>query len=93
MVRLRTLPGIQLFFDFYIPRMIVPSRWIRQWLIFTHYKMGEEPGRISMLTLLKQDKNTPGGWRPKKNLQSPCNKLGEERSGHYRCDIGITLVV
>lgn len=65
-------------------RMIIPSRWVREWLLFTHFKIGEEPGRISMLTLLKQDKQVPGGWRPKKNLIAPSTKLGEEKSGHYR---------
>lgn len=65
-------------------RMIIPSRWIREWLLFTHFKIGEEPGRITMLTLLKEDKQVPGGWRPKKNLIPPSTKLGEEKPGHYR---------
>ncbi|RYH01007.1 hypothetical protein EON65_48650 [archaeon] len=34
--------------------MIVPSRWIRNWLIFAHYRLGDQPGPVDMLSLLKQ---------------------------------------
>jgi len=74
--------------------MIIPSRWVSQWLVFAYYKMGPEPGKIPMFTLLKQDNSVDGGWRPKSNLLSPENgKLNagipnggitEDRPGHYR---------
>eukprot|EP01031_Cornospumella_fuschlensis_P036122 gene36122-43805_t len=64
--------------------MIIPSRWIRNWLIFAHYRLGDQPGPIDMLSLLKQDPTAPGGWRPKKNLLPPSTAAGEERPGHYR---------
>jgi hypothetical protein len=64
--------------------MIVPSRWVRAWLLFAHFKVGDPPGPIDMLSLLKQDKETPGGWRAKKGLLPPSTKFGEERPGHYR---------
>ncbi len=46
--------------------------------------MGDPPGPIDMLSLIKQDRNAPGGWRAKKSLLAPSNKFGEERPGHYR---------
>lgn len=64
--------------------MIVPSRWVRQWLLFAHVKLGDPPGPIDMLPLLKNDKTYPGGWRPKNSLLPPSTKFGEERPGHYR---------
>eukprot|EP01040_Poterioochromonas_malhamensis_P017104 gene17104-19582_t len=65
--------------------MIIPSRWIRMWLLFAHYKLiGDPPGPIDMLSLLKKDSTVPGGWRAKKNLLPPSTKFGEERPGHYR---------
>jgi len=64
--------------------MIVPSRWVRFWLLFAYYKVGDPPGPIDMLSLIKQDRNAPGGWRAKKSLLAPSNKFGEERPGHYR---------
>jgi hypothetical protein len=71
-------------FDGFRFRMIVPSRWIRMWLLFAYVKVVDPPGPIDMLSLLKQDKLVPGGWRAKKNLLPPSNKFGEERPGHYR---------
>lgn len=74
--------------------MIVPSRWINQWLVFAYYKMGPEPGKIPMFTLLKQDASVEGGWRPKNNLLPPESGrvnagvpgggMTEDRPGHYR---------
>lgn len=55
------------------------------WLLFAHYKLiGDPPGPIDMLSLLKKDSTVPGGWRAKKNLLPPSTKFGEERPGHYR---------
>lgn len=66
-------------------RMIIPSRWVRMWLLFAHFKLiGDPPGPIDMLSLLKKDSSVPGGWRAKKNLLPPSSKFGEERPGHYR---------
>jgi hypothetical protein len=64
--------------------MIVPSRWIRQWLLFAHIKSGQPPGPINMWPLLKQDATEPGGWRPLKTLLPPSTEFGNERPGHYR---------
>jgi hypothetical protein len=64
--------------------MIIPSRWLRMWILFTYIKIGDPPGPIDMLSLLKQDPTVAGGWRPKKSLVPPSTKLGEERPGHYR---------
>jgi hypothetical protein len=61
--------------------MIVPSRWIRKWLLFAHLKLGEEPGPIDMISLLTKDGSD---WRPKRTLLPPCTKFGEERPGHFR---------
>lgn len=68
----------------FIARMIIPSRWVRKWLVFTKFKRGEPPGAIDMWSLLKQDNNVIGGWRPKNTLLPPSNVFGEERPGHYR---------
>eukprot|EP01034_Spumella_vulgaris_P025290 gene25290-31728_t len=66
--------------------MIIPSRWVRKWLLFCHLKVGEPPGPIDMWSLLKQDPNAEGGtgWRAKNTLLPPSTKFGEERPGHYR---------
>lgn len=65
--------------------MIIPSRWLKMWLLFTHFKVEPSPpGPIDMLSLLKQDPTVIGGWRPKKNLLPPSTKEGEVRPGHYR---------
>lgn len=65
--------------------MIVPSRWIRQWLLFALVKVNDPPGPIDMFSLLKQD-STAGdiGWRPLKTLRPPCSEFGKEHPGHYR---------
>jgi hypothetical protein len=64
--------------------MIVPSRWVRKWLLFAHVKAGEPPGPIDMWPLLKQDNTAPGGWRPINTLEPPSTQFGSERPGHYR---------
>jgi hypothetical protein len=65
--------------------MIVPSRWIRQWITFTHLKTGKEPGKITMMSLLVADHSVPGGLRPNKNLMAPnADQASEEAPGHYR---------
>lgn len=48
--------------------VIVPSRWIRLWLLFAHLKKGDAPGEIDTTTLLVKDKSFASGWRPKKTL-------------------------
>ena len=67
--------------------MIIPSRWIRNWLLFAHFKLSDSPGKIDMWSLLKKDETVEGGWRPKKNLKAPIiaeGANGEEHPGHYR---------
>ncbi len=65
-------------------RMILPSRWVRKWLLFSHIKIGDAPGPIDMWSLLQQDSSVQGGWRPKNTLLPPSTVFGEERPGHYR---------
>lgn len=69
--------------------MIVPSRWIKKWLLFAHLKLtGEEPGPIDMMSLLVQE--VVGGevkYRPKSTLEPPNFKvdaINPESPGHYR---------
>ena len=77
--------------------MIIPSRWVRKWLLFAHLKCGPRPGKIEMDTLLiRDDKNSkpdgwdqrfmPYAWRPKNTLQPPTPKMmeGDSHPGHYR---------
>lgn len=65
--------------------MIIPSRWCRHWLKFTHLKMGPDPGPIDMASLLVRDSTAPNlGYRPKKDLIPPCTAFGKETPGHYR---------
>jgi hypothetical protein len=64
--------------------MIIPSRWVRKWLLFVHVKIGDPPGPIDMFSLLVQDSKSPTGWRPKRTLLPPSTDFGEERPGHYR---------
>lgn len=66
--------------------IIVPSRWIRKWLMFAQLKIqgAIEPGRIDMFSLLVADKTAPTGWRPKNTLMPPSNEFGNEFCGHYR---------
>eukprot|EP00601_Ochromonadales_sp_CCMP2298_P037185 CAMPEP_0173360780 /NCGR_PEP_ID=MMETSP1144-20121109/20805_1 /TAXON_ID=483371 /ORGANISM="non described non described, Strain CCMP2298" /LENGTH=208 /DNA_ID=CAMNT_0014310227 /DNA_START=86 /DNA_END=708 /DNA_ORIENTATION=- len=64
--------------------MIIPSRWVRQWLLFAHVKAGQPPGPIDMWPLLKKDPLSPGGYRPLNTLLPPSSEFGSERPGHYR---------
>lgn len=68
-------------------RMIVPSRWIKEWLMFAHLKIGKEPKKITMRSLLVKDDSAEGGLRPNKTILRP-NAEGteenEESPGHYR---------
>ena len=52
--------------------MIIPSRWVREWLLFAHLKTtATPPGPIDMRSLLQQDASVEGGWRPKNTLRPP----------------------
>lgn len=77
--------------------MIIPSRWVRKWLLYAHLKSGEpEPGKIDMNTLLVKDEafspdkfegaSMVKGMRPKNTLKPPNPGLMENDSfpGHYR---------
>lgn len=68
-------------------RMIVPSRWIKEWLMFAHLKVGKEPKQVTMMSLLVTDPTVPGKLRPNRSLKRP-NAEGtsqdEEAPGHYR---------
>ncbi len=69
--------------------MIMPSRWLRRWLLFIKFRIAEEPGRITMMSLLVEDSSAENGYRPKRTLKPPnYTKLedpnGEEHPGHYR---------
>lgn len=66
--------------------MVVPSRWIRQWLLFTYFKVKEPPGPIDMWSLLVRDSAALDGtgWRALKTLEPPSNEFGAEKPGHYR---------
>ena len=75
--------------------MIIPSRWVRNWLLFTHLKLrSEPPGPIDIGALIKEDESAEGGWRPKNTLQPPTrNKIDtgdyskpefDVKPGHYR---------
>ena len=70
-----------------LSRMIVPSRWIKEWLIFAHLKVGKEPKKITMMSLLVTDPAVEGNLRPNRKLMPP-NAEGteeqEESPGHYR---------
>ena len=67
--------------------MIIPSRWIKEWVMFVHLKIGKEPKSITMQSLLVSDPAVEGNLRPNRNLQRP-NAEGteqdEEAPGHYR---------
>lgn len=67
--------------------VIIPSRWIRLWLVFAHLKKGDAPGEIDTTVLLAKDKKSPTGWRPKKTLLPPklaADKFEDDFPGHYR---------
>ena len=68
-------------------RMVVPSRWIKEWLMFSHLKIGKEPKEITMQSLLVKDPSVPEGLRPNRSLLPP-NAEGTEKDaeapGHYR---------
>ena len=74
---------------------IIPSRWVRNWLIFAHLKLSENaPGPIDLSTLIKDDEKNPGWYRPKKTLQPPSKRRVEGgdfakqeyeiKPGHFR---------
>ena len=52
--------------------MIIPSHWIRNWLLFAHLKLSSDPpGPIDLGPLIKRDDTVEGGWRPKNTLLPP----------------------
>jgi hypothetical protein len=60
--------------------MIVPSRWIKFWLLFSHHKIVHEPpGPINTRSLVIKDK-TSGLLRPRNTLNPPT----QSDPGHYR---------
>lgn len=62
--------------------MIVPSRWIRNWLLFAHLKIATDaPGPINMDSLLQRDETVDGGWRPKNTLLPPGKGAAAEAKG------------
>ena len=66
----------------------MPSRWIRKWLLFAHFKVCDAPGRVDMFPLLQEDSAVEGGWRPKTTLVAPLyndDPTAEDHPGHYRC--------
>lgn len=67
--------------------MILPSRWVKEWLMFAHLKVGKEPKKITMRSLLVKDTSVEGGLRPNKCILRP-NAEGTEKDdeapGHYR---------
>ncbi len=70
-------------------RVIVPSRWIRKWILFCQLRAGEEPGKITMMSLLVKDPAAPGGYRPKNTLKQANyakldNPNADDHPGHYR---------
>lgn len=68
--------------------MIVPSRWIKQWLLFTYHKACNAPGKIDMFSLLTADSTVELNWRPKTTLKAPITAPDDPRvvdhPGHYR---------
>jgi hypothetical protein len=69
--------------------IVVPSRWLRKWLVFAHLKLGEEPGKIDTKMLLVQDPKAFNGYRPLTTLKPPnfeqsINPKAKESPGHYR---------
>jgi len=67
--------------------MIMPSRWLKQWLLFSYYKVSDAPGKIDMFLLLKQDETVDGGWRPKNTLKPAAASQDPsviDTPGHYR---------
>jgi len=69
--------------------VVVPSRWLRKWLIFAHMKLGEEPGKIDTNMLLAKDPKAFNGYRPLMTLKPPnhlqdMNPQAAETPGHYR---------
>mmetsp|Transcript_2626 Transcript_2626/g.3943 ORF Transcript_2626/g.3943 Transcript_2626/m.3943 type:complete len:208 (-) Transcript_2626:186-809(-) len=63
--------------------MIIPSRWIRKWIVFAHLKAGPEPGKINMSSLLVS--SSDGSLRPNRSLKPPnWDENGEESPGHFR---------
>jgi hypothetical protein len=52
--------------------IIIPSRWVRNWLLFAYHKMSKDPpGPVDISSLIKEDATVDGGWRPKNTLLPP----------------------
>ena len=32
--------------------VILPSNWVKKWLLFSHLKRGPEPGKVSFVTIV-----------------------------------------
>ncbi len=69
--------------------VLLPSRWLREWVLFAHLRLSEkEPGKINLYNLLTKDKDEALGWRPNLLLEEPIAESTdmsiENRTGHYR---------
>jgi hypothetical protein len=69
--------------------VIMPSRWLRRWLLFCKFKQGEEPGKITMMSLLVKDSAESTGYRAKNTLKPPNytqieDPTADDHPGHYR---------
>ena len=63
--------------------MIIPSRFIRDWLLFAQMKMtNQHPAPIDIASLLKEDPSSACGYRPLKTLRPP-EKVVTKDSGDY----------
>lgn len=63
--------------------VVIPSRFIRDWLLFAQMKMtNTHPRPIDIGSLLKVDPSSPVGYRPLKTLRPP-EKVVSKDSGDY----------
>ena len=63
--------------------VVMPSRWIREWLIFAEMKItSHHPGPVNIDSLVKKDDTATSGWRPLKTLRPP-EKIVKKDSGDY----------
>ena len=70
---------------------IIPSRFIREWLLFAKMKISNEPpNAINIASLLKADLSTESGWRPLKTLRPPERVVTKDSGDYAKVEYDVT---
>ncbi len=71
--------------------VVVPSRFIREWLLFAQMKLtNDHPSPIDIGSLLKADPSCAAGYRPLKTLRPPEKVVSKNSSDYAKVEYSMT---